>query len=212
MTCRIGGRARFALAALLGLAPARAALAEEAPEGVRIERIHYRGTGCPEGSTFVEVSPDRQSFVVIFEDFHAEAGPDVSPSQKISQCGLNLHLSYPPGWSFTTASVAYRGSAVLGLGVVARLDARLNMPGHPSSGAEQVLEGTGTGPQDFDLIQRVDDGRWSPCSRRGTLPVNIVAKAEVDNSADRSKIGVISVAQEDGVFDVAFNVRWRRCS
>ncbi|MGK4005855.1 DUF4360 domain-containing protein [Sorangium sp. So ce1036] len=196
-------------AGLFCAAPAGRARAQERPEGVRIERLMYRGTGCRQGTADAQIVGGGTAFIIVFTEFNAQAGPSASPSEGRSRCNVSVHLRYPEGWSFTAASVVYRGNAILGPRVSARMGARYNFPGTPSSSAEVELTGFAT--EDFELLRQFDTARWSPCARRGALPVNVLATVEVSNRQDRSSSGLITVEQHDGTFDLQLNLRWRRC-
>src|SRR5690606_16244685 len=52
----------------------------EVPELVAIRELIHRGTGCPAGTTSVNLSSDYQSLVFSFDRFIAEVGPGLMPA------------------------------------------------------------------------------------------------------------------------------------
>jgi hypothetical protein len=71
----------------------------------------YGGSGCPQGTTNVVLSPDQQSFTVIFDQFIAAAGPKYPTSSYKARedCQLNLFVHIPQGWQYSIAWATYRG-------------------------------------------------------------------------------------------------------
>jgi len=185
------------------------AKADEIPPGVTIERLQYRGTGCRQGTADARIVGSGTAFIILFTEFNAQASPEVSPSENRSRCNVSVHLKYPVGWSFSASSVVYRGNAVLGPGVEAQMEARYHFPGTPSSSAETSTGGPArkvSGP-----LRQFTTERWSPWARRGTLPVNVDARVDIDNRGSPSSQGIITVEQQDGTFKLQFNLRWQRC-
>ncbi|AKT43038.1 DUF4360 domain-containing protein [Chondromyces crocatus] len=177
---------------------------------VRIDRITLRGPACPEGTAYVEVTPDRQAFVITYDEFHASAGPGVPPQESVKGCTALIDLDFPPGWSWTISSIAYSGSAQLDQRVAGRFSARLSFPGQrPVMKEVRMLGPTPPGGQDFDLLGDYDIFAWSPCGLK--RPMTALATVQVDNSADRHRGGVVRVSQETGAFQMVFHVDWRRC-
>src|SRR5690349_14114895 len=96
-----------ATAAALVFAPR--AEAQPAPEFVLINDVDYGGTGCPGGSVASQISGDRRSLTLLFDEFVSQAAPALPPGEARKSCDLTVLLDFPTGWSFTILTADYRG-------------------------------------------------------------------------------------------------------
>jgi len=196
-----------AAAGLIGVGSASTAQAEP-PPGVSISRVSLRGPACPPGTATVDLLRDNTAFVITYNEFNVEAGPDVPLPESSKHCVAIIGLDYPAGWTWTVSSIVYRGSMILADGVNGRLRTRISFPGMPSVSREVRKYGPFLG--DFELAARYDIQTWAPCGG-GRLPMTMTATAQVDNVRYRNRSGLVTVEQQDGTFDMICNLQWRRC-
>lgn len=83
--------------------PTTPALAESQ---VQILGASYGGSGCPDRSASVSVSPDGQELTVLFDKFSA-LGSD--PSQSRKSCNLSIPIKVPQGFQISLYDADYRG-------------------------------------------------------------------------------------------------------
>jgi hypothetical protein len=83
--------------------PISPALAESQ---VQIQGASYGGSGCPDRSASVSVSPDGQELTVLFDKFSA-LGND--PSQSRKSCNLSIPIKVPEGFQISLYDADYRG-------------------------------------------------------------------------------------------------------
>nr|WP_310488669.1 DUF4360 domain-containing protein [Chamaesiphon sp. VAR_69_metabat_338] len=83
--------------------PISPALAESK---VEIQGASYGGSGCPDRSASVSVSPDGQELTVLFDKFSA-LGND--PSQSRKSCNLSIPIKVPEGFQISLYDADYRG-------------------------------------------------------------------------------------------------------
>jgi hypothetical protein len=83
--------------------PISPALAESK---VEIQGASYGGSGCPDRSASVSVSPDGQELTVLFDKFSA-LGND--PSQSRKSCNLSIPIKIPQGFQISLYDADYRG-------------------------------------------------------------------------------------------------------
>jgi Domain of unknown function (DUF4360) len=83
--------------------PISPALAESK---VEIQGASYGGSGCPDRSASVSVSPDGQELTVLFDKFSA-LGND--PSQSRKSCNLSIPIKVPQGFQISLYDADYRG-------------------------------------------------------------------------------------------------------
>ena len=182
----------------------------QTPPDVQIKSITFRGAGCPEGTAHVQVTEDKKAFVASFDEFQVSAGPGVPLSESLKGCTATITLSFPAGWSWTVSDIAYLGSAQLDAGVVGRFSARLSFPGQLPVSKEVRMPGpTPIGGKDFALKGTYDIFAWSPCGLE--RPMTALATAQVDNSSDRSRSGLVRVSDQTGDFRLIFYIQWKHC-
>jgi Domain of unknown function (DUF4360) len=73
---------------------------------VEILGASYGGSGCPEQSASVNVSPDGQELSILFDKFIA-TGNDSSQSRK--SCNLSIPIKVPEGFQISLYDADYRG-------------------------------------------------------------------------------------------------------
>jgi hypothetical protein len=110
------------VASILGLAlalvatPATSAPAPGAgpdPGSIHIESIAYGGSGCPQGSATSVISEDKTNMTMIFQEYIANIGPGVPPTENRKNCQLNVHIRYPASFQYSILSADYRGYALI---------------------------------------------------------------------------------------------------
>lgn len=196
-----------AAAGMIGVGSASTAQAEQPPR-VSIASINLRGPACPPGTATVDLLRGNTAFVITYNEFNVEAGPDVPLPESSKHCVAIVGLDYPAGWTWAVSSIVYRGNMILGDAVSGRLRTRLSFPGSPSVSKEVRQSGPFLG--DFELPARYETQVWAPCGG-GRLPMTMTATAQVDNTRSRSRSGLVTVEQQDGTFDMICNIQWRRC-
>ena len=199
---------------LLWLVMPAPAQAQSVPDYFEITDITVNGAGCIPGSVSKNVAADKLSFTLGFQNYVAEVGPYLNPSDARKSCQMNISLKIPAGWRFAIASFDYRGYMNLDAGISAE---------HKTSYYFQAFEKTGefsstkVGPEqkDFRFQQQVDlnEVHWSACDNKRSL--NIKTAIRLWNS-DRTKYpnasGVMGTDAIDGQFqDQNWKLAWGRC-
>src|SRR3990167_2036184 len=166
------------------------------PDEVFIAGIAYGGTGCRQGSVGQMLAPDAQAFTLIFDEYVAEAGPNLKPSDARKSCQIALDLRFPQGWSFTIFTVDYRGYANLDPGTYGVQQSNYYFQG---SQQNATLQSTFRGPFEDDYqirdILGIDALVWSPCGETRTANIKTMLK-EIAKGKKRALMTVDSI---DGV-------------
>jgi hypothetical protein len=178
---------------------------------VTIDVVAAAGSGCPSGTVSSVIAPDGKSFILGFDEYLAEAGPNIPLSQGRKFCNLAIVLNVPNGVSYTIADVNYRGYAYLEAGVEAMQKSTYFFAGN----IEQASMRSGfKGPYDDDYVVGDSVGfnsvLWSECS--GQQPVSIKTEVRVNNMFNRSASGIITTDTIDGRLTHQYGLRFRECS
>jgi hypothetical protein len=193
----------------LVLAATTASAFADAPDYVEITNIVYAGSGCPAGSVAENLSPDRQAFTLLFDNYIAEVGPGVSAREKRKNCQINVSLDFPQGWTFAIADVDYRGYASLDRGVTGVQQASYYFQGEGKTGTLQTIM---RGPLDKDFQIRdtlaLTALVWAPCGAKRSLNIN--SQVRLDSNS-RHAVGLLTTDSIDGSVKTIYNLKWKRC-
>ncbi|KAG8800541.1 hypothetical protein FRC18_007993 [Serendipita sp. 400] len=186
---------------------------ETAPTGFNITNIGVNGSGCPLGTAYSALNPERTAVTVTFSNFYASAGPNIAITQNRKNCEITLTVHIPDGFSFGIAAVDYRGYYQLDDKVTAIQQAIYHFQGILQ---QATAHSTVTGPvsgndytyhDEFDLFVAT----LSPCGADTVLSIN--SSLRVDNSANREGAGYISTDSIDTHLDLkqTFALTWFKC-
>lgn len=172
---------------------------------VTIDNIVYGGTGCPQGSASVEVSPDNKSFSVRFRKFTATLGTGyITDSRKF--CQLNLDLQAPTGWQYTVVAANFTGYALLGPDTKATHTSTLYFSGSANQTSLSIpLPGPANYGYNIQTAAIIGQSIWSPCGNDAALNI----KSEL--SLTGSGIGFIAESGQSGQLTRIFGLGWRKC-
>lgn len=80
---------------------------------IEIKGVAYAGSGCQSGTVASQLSTDKTTLTLIYDDFIAQSGKNIPPKDYRKNCQLNVKLRYPQGWQFSVFKADYRGHATL---------------------------------------------------------------------------------------------------
>lgn len=187
-----------------------------APDRVYIERVDAHGTGCPQGSAYIDISPDKQVFTAIFDQFQAQIDPNdpmVSYADRRKRCDLALKVHVPSGWQFSVFKADYEGWYDLQKYMTLTQTSTYHFQGNRRHRKRSRIK-TGRTPKsgEFHFVDRmgVSSFEWSACGG----PRNMYITAELRlSSRSRTSQGVAGIDAIEGKFDMKhhYKIRWRRC-
>lgn len=71
--------------------------------------VKYRGNGCPQGTTSVVLTEDKQTFSILYGPIQAEAGGVVEEQTDRKFCEVTIPLSIPEGYQIALEKLDLRG-------------------------------------------------------------------------------------------------------
>ncbi|KAK3291514.1 uncharacterized protein B0H64DRAFT_469271 [Chaetomium fimeti] len=183
----------------------------DAPSGheVQIVGLAFAGSGCPAGTVSGQLSSDLTTITLLYADFVAQAGNNMSPSNYRKNCQLNVKLKYPSGWQFSVFKADYRGYAQIPEGDTGTCKATYYF-----SGDTRQISSTMTirGPYDDNYIKTdqfgVESTVWSPCGLEGLLNINSEVRL---SPMDGTKPALMTVDSTDLRFQQVHHLQWQVC-
>lgn len=186
-------------------------VAEPPPEHMVIDVVSANGSGCPDGTAEVNVSPDNKAFTVAYSEFVAQVGPEAKPTDFRKQCQLSLNVQVPEGYTYAVASADYRGYARLEEGAKATETAYYYFQGE-SHTTRSRHEFQGFMDQDWQISDEVEIQSMSflPCGEKRYLNVNTELRVMRGWSPPQTT-SFITMDSSDGNLETIYRVSWMKC-
>jgi hypothetical protein len=187
------------------------------PQGVYFASVNANGSGCPAGTWTVAISPDGQTFTLIFSAYEARITRGEVLAMK--DCTLDLQLASVDGQNimFTIGSFYYQGYVALEDGMSARQRADYSFWAPSLSGVYSMISGVTSsqnnlaGPVNESFIYTDDVGlnQWSPCSPLTRLRVS--TSLALQNNPSLSGDGYANSSTVDGSLSLAWHLDYVYC-
>jgi hypothetical protein len=201
----------IALAVSAVAAPAAAAEDEVPAQRVTVEIVSANGSGCPVGTTEIDVAEDNTTFAVIHRSFVAKAGGGADPTDARQNCQLALQVDVPPGFTFGIVRADYRGHIGLQSGAIASQRANYYFQGS-SQTTSRVHPFKGPLHDEWQTTDIVDPASivFAPCGEKRLF--NIIAELRVaTGTSSPSATSWISMDSPDRNPNSRYHFAWKRC-
>lgn len=195
------------LTAIVGLF----AISAQASNDIALGEPSYGGTGCPQGSVGVTLSPDSKVLSMIFDEYVAEAGKSSGKTIQRKTCNLSVPIHVPQGMSVSILKVDYRGYVYAPKGTQATFNVEYFL---------KSFNGSTTGPKVTKVFSKYDNDYlisnqlalsavvWSACGEDVNLRVNSSMTARTDAKKQDVLATVDSVDVAAGII---YQLQWRSC-
>ncbi|MBG0857843.1 DUF4360 domain-containing protein [Streptomyces spinoverrucosus] len=181
------------------------------PDRIVIKVATVNGSGCPQGTAAVAVSPDNTAFTVTYSDYLAQVGGDSDPTAFRKNCQLNLIVHVPQGFTYAIASADYRGFAALQSGASSVQRASYYFQGSPNT---EFRNHAFRGPYN-DNWQATDTTDWAqlvwaPCGVQRNFNINTELRVSA-GSSDPAKTSFMTMDSTDGDISTIYHLAWKEC-
>lgn len=196
---------------LLSLLVGLFAVSANAADDIALGEPSYGGTGCPQGSVGITLSPDAKVLSMIFDSYVAEAGKSAGKTIHRQTCNLSVPIHVPQGFSVSVLKVDYRGYVMAPKGTQATFNVEYFL---------KSFNGSTTGPKATKTFSNFDNDYlisnqlalsalvWSPCGEDVNLRVNSSMTARTDSKKQDVLATVDSVDVAGGI---VYQLQWRSC-
>ncbi|WP_394822796.1 DUF4360 domain-containing protein [Pendulispora albinea] len=181
------------------------------PDKIVIDVVTVNGSGCPQNTAAVAVSPDNTAFTVTYSQFMAQVGGNSNPTDIRKNCQLNLRVHVPQGFTYAIAQADYRGFAHLERGATGLERANYYFQGNsPTSFRNHNF----SGPMDDDW-QATDTTDvaalvYKPCGEERNFNINTELRVGLGSSS-ASKVSFIAMDSTDGAINTTYHFAWKTC-
>ncbi|SDT81309.1 DUF4360 domain-containing protein [Actinoplanes derwentensis] len=202
------------LGALAMSAPVQAApdAAPKPDKMMVIDVVSVNGSGCPENSADVQVSPDNTAFTVSYSEYTASVGPKANPLDFRKNCQLGLDIRVPGGFTFAIASADYRGYASLKPGARGQQIASYYFQGH-SNTTRSTHDFKGPIEDSWQRTDKVAIAATSflPCGERRYLNINTELRVNRGTSDAKKHTNFLTMDSTDASLSTLYRVVWQKC-
>ncbi|MET8243110.1 DUF4360 domain-containing protein [Streptomyces sp. NPDC005202] len=186
-------------------------VADPPPDKIVIDVATVNGSGCPQGTAAVAVSPDNTAFTVTYSEYLAQAGGNSDPTAFRKNCQLNLIVHVPQGFTYAVASADYRGFASLQPGASGTQRASYYFQGSPNTAAKTHPFG-GPYNDDWQATDSTDWAQlvWAPCGVLRNFNINTELRVNAGTSAP-GKVSFMTMDSTDGDISTVYHLAWKEC-
>lgn len=184
-------------------------------EPVAVDLLSARGTGCPEGSVDIEMSPDNTWFRIWHRsDYVARVGLGAAPTDFRRNCQVLLLIRAPQGMTYAVAAVDHQAFVSLAPGASARYRATLSFAGRQAT----MLAHTISDPEQDQW--RANDTfaentlLFAFCNLQPAFTVStdlVVRSGTSDPTTTMSSVSLVG-SDDVGRGPTVYHLVWRRCA
>jgi hypothetical protein len=164
---------------------------------IRVEAPVYGGTGCPQGSASLSVTPDGSALGIIFSEYVTVAGGDTGRLFNRKACSLAIPVHVPAGFSMSLVRVDYQGFTEVPLGGQVKLGVEYFFAGSHGNRIERVFDDSDSA---FVFSDEVATNIWSECGTDVVLRINTSMSAITNENGDLTLGAIMSTETSAGFY------------
>jgi hypothetical protein len=172
----------------------------------------YGGSGCPQGTVGVALSPDQKALSVVFDSFVAEAGKSAGKTLDRKSCNLIVPIHIPQGMSVSVLKVDYRGYVFAPKGTQAQFNVEYFLKSFNSQNAGPKSAKTFKGLYDDEYMLTNDLALsaivWSACGEDVNLRINSSIMARTNGKKEDV---LATVDSTDIAAGLVYHLQWQKC-
>lgn len=194
----------LAIAALLiGSSFAGTAFADD----IALGEPGYGGTGCPDGSASVTLSPDAKSLSILFDEYYVEAGGSTNKSLDRKSCNIAIPVHVPQGLSVSILTIDYRGYNSLPSGARSVFNVEYFFAGQRGPTFSKTFNGKLD--KDYLITNKLKASAlvWSKCG----ADVNLRTNSSIRVQTRQNKEALATVDSQDVSAAIVYALQWKKC-
>lgn len=181
-------------------------------EEIVIDVITVNGSGCPEGSAAVAVSPDNKAFTVTYSEYMAQVGVGAQPTDFRKNCQLALQVEVPSGFTYAVLQADYRGYGFLAKGATAQQMANYYFQGmSPTTKKNYPFKGPMDDSWQNTDVTDIASVIWAPCGELRYLNINTELRVSAGTSDTKTTTSLLTMDSTDGNISTTYHFAWKEC-
>ncbi|MEQ1900412.1 MAG: DUF4360 domain-containing protein [Devosia sp.] len=167
----------------------------------------YGGTGCPDGSASVTLSPDAKSLSILFDEYFVEAGGATNKSFDRKSCNIAIPVHVPQGLSISVLAIDYRGYNNIPTGANTQFNVEYFFAGAKGPTFKKTYQGALD--EDYMIHNELTAQSivWSACG----ADVNLRTNSSIRVTTKQNKEAYASVDSEDVSASIIYALQWKSC-
>jgi len=207
----MGGAIVSILASALA-GPVSPVLDDPPDDKIVIDLVTVNGSGCPEGTAAVAVSPDNTAFTVTYSNYLAQVGVGATPTDWRKNCQLNLIVHVPSGFTYAISSTDYRGFASLQKGATGTERAGYYFQGSPITNyASHSFAGPFADDWTTTDTTQIAEMVWAPCGALRNFNINTELRVAAGTSDVKKTTSFMAMDSTDTEFSTTYHFAWQKC-
>jgi hypothetical protein len=194
----------LAIAALLiGSSVAGASYADD----IALGEPGYGGTGCPDGSASVTLSPDAKSLSILFDEYYVEAGGSTNKSFERKNCNIAIPVHVPQGLSVSILTIDYRGYNNIPTGGKSTFAVEYFFAGQRGPKFQKSFNGALD--EEYLITNKLQASAlvWSACG----ADVNLRTNSSILVQTKQNKEALATVDSQDVSAAIVYQLQWKNC-
>ena len=168
----------------------------------------YGGSGCPQGTASVTMSPDNSQLSILFDSYTVATGGGL-PRVDRKSCNLSIPVRVPNGYSYSIIQVDYRGFNSLPRQARSQLSVEYFFAG--SRGVRTAKNFMGPLTDNYQTTDRLGAEAlvWSPCGAETIMRVN-TSMTQFGSPRGEDALSTVDSADISSV--LIYHIQFRRCN
>lgn len=167
----------------------------------------YGGTGCPDGTASVTLSPDQKSLSILFDEYYVEAGGSTNKSFDRKSCNIAIPVHVPQGLSVSVLNIDYRGYNNIPSGGKSTFNVEYFFAG--AKGPTFTKNFNGPVDDDYLINNKLQASAlvWSKCG----ADVNLRTNSSIRVQTKQNKEAIATVDSQDVSAAIVYQLQWKKC-
>ena len=167
----------------------------------------YGGTGCPDGTVSVTLSPDAKSLSLLFDKYQVSVGGTTGKSFDRKSCNIAIPVHVPQGLSISILKIDYRGFNRLPQSATSQFNVEYFFAGTRGPAFQRVFRGVLEEDYLINNELRAEAIVWSGCG----ADVNLRTNSSMRVSTVSNREAMSSIDSQDVNASIVYQLQWRKC-